>query len=183
MTEEGVAHFLLSLSLFLLFRLFLSFRRAYIYIYTYTEVSFLLSSRLFSLAALLSVRISNNTQATLAPLFAAAAHVLRARMRENIDQPYPLLSPPSQQPPWPHPPQSSVHPPPPMPTFSYQPPIPSRRFFISESPPVAVSSIPGGARTVFFSTRRGILARTSEEITPFPPRSLCFSSSLGRIGI
>lgn len=182
MTEEGVAHFLLSLSLFPLFRLFLSFRRAYIYIYTYTEVSFLLSSRLFSLAALLSVRISNNTQATLAPLFAAAAHVLRARMRENIDQPYPLLSPPSQQPPWPHPPQSSVHPPPPMPTFSYQPPIPSRRFFISESPPVAVSSIPGGARTVFFSTRRGILARTSEEITPFSPRSLCFSS-LGRIGI
>lgn len=45
-----------------------------------TEVSFLLSSGLFSLAALLSVRISNNTQATLAPLFAAP----RARTRAQI---------------------------------------------------------------------------------------------------
>lgn len=85
-------------SLFPLFRLFLSFRRAYIYTHIYRSVLPSLVSSLFTLAALLSVRISNNTQATLAPLFAAAAHEYA---RENIDQPYPLLS---KQPPWPHPP-------------------------------------------------------------------------------
>lgn len=48
MTEEGVAHFLLSLSLFPLFRLFLSFRRAYIYIYIYRSVLPSLVSSLFT---------------------------------------------------------------------------------------------------------------------------------------
>lgn len=157
-------------SLFPLFRLFLSFRRAYIYTHIYRSVLPSLVSSLFTLAALLSVRISNNTQATLAPLFAAAAHEYA---RENIDQPSFPATPLAPSP--------SVHPP--MPTFSYQPPIPSRRFFISESPAVAVSSIPAGVEEQFSFRHAAEYWLERASANPFLLRFLHFPSSLARIGI
>lgn len=146
-----MAHFLLSLSLSSIYSLLVCFSPSgvCVYIYIYIEVSFLLSSpRLFSLASLLSVRISNNTQATLAPLF-AAAHV-------RISPTVPLLL--SHNPLGP-PLGSSAHPPTLLHLLSGST-IPSRRFFH-----YCISVVPRReeGKSFSFRHRRGYWLETSEQ--------------------
>lgn len=148
-------------SLFPLFRLFLSFRRAYIYTYTYIPKcpSF---SRLVSFHSCRFTKCSHFKQY---PGYSCTL-VRRRRTRIREREHRPTVPPPFQA--TPLAPSPSVHPP--MPTFSYQPPIPSRRFFISESPAVAVSSIPAGVEEQF-SFRHAAEYWLERALTPSSPAS------------
>lgn len=155
---------------------FVSLLQACIYIYTHTYIPKCPSfSRLVSFHSCRFTKCSHFKQY---PGYSCTL-VRRRRTRIREREHRPTVPPPFQA--TPLAPSPSVHPP--MPTFSYQPPIPSRRFFISESPAVAVSSIPAGVEEQFSFRHAAEYWLERASANPFLPRFLRFPSSLARIGI